>query len=66
MKWTIKKIEPVLVLDGTSYEESGAEIYSMIDGTFDLYEITQYGTATLYDGNYTNINEAIRVAESWT
>lgn len=66
MKWSIRMVEERLVLDGSSYEESGAEIYATVDGTFDLYEITQYGTATLFDGNYANINEAIQVAESWT
>lgn len=66
MKWYVEIIDGKLKLEGSSYEEAGAEIYAKDDGTFDLFEITQYGTATLFDNNFKNINEAIQVAESWT
>jgi hypothetical protein len=55
-----------LVLEGVGSEESGAEIESKNDNTFDLYEITQYGCATLFCDNFSNINDAIKMAESWS
>lgn len=66
MRWSAIILEGQLKLEGSSYEEAGAEIYARDDGTFDLFEITQYGTATLFSDNYKNVNEAIQVAESWT
>jgi hypothetical protein len=66
MRWIAKVVDNRLKLEGSSYEEAGAEIHAKDDGTFDLFEITQFAVAMIYDDNYKNINEAIKMAESWT
>lgn len=66
MRWSAIILDGKLKLEGSSYEESGAEIYANDDGTFDLFEITLYGCATLFYNTYDNINTAIQVAENWT
>jgi hypothetical protein len=66
MKWVCKFENDELHLEGISLNDSGAEIYIHDDGTFSLFEIPLYGGTPMFVKNYTNINEAIKVAESWT
>jgi hypothetical protein len=66
MEWTVKTAYGNLMLQGTSGEEAGAEIYANSDNKFDLFEIPQYGGNPRFYDNYENINEAIKIAESWT
>lgn len=68
MRWAtgFKLFLGSLVLEGYGFEESGAEIVAIDDGTYDLYEIPQYGGESQYEGNYPSIVEAKKVAESWT
>jgi hypothetical protein len=65
MRWKAKVINENLTLEGIGWEESGATIYTKEDNTFDLYSYN-YGGSEKFEGNFTNINDAIKEAESWT
>lgn len=47
-------------------EEGGWSIKCQTDGTFDLYEIPQYGGEERFFDTYTNLLEAIKKGRSWT
>jgi hypothetical protein len=65
MRWTTIIQKGVLTLEGSGWEESGATIYTKEDNTFDLYSYN-YGGEERFEGNFVNINTAIKEAESWT
>jgi len=67
MDWQTKVLEDGKIkLEGSSYDGAGALIYTKADKTCDLFEITQYGTAEIFYGNYPYLVKAAEVAESWT
>ena len=67
MKWELNKdIGSMKVLEASGFEESGATIYITADGSFDLYEIGCYGGEECFNGNFKDVNDAIKEAESWT
>lgn len=62
MRWVERKD----MIEGIGFEESGATIYFVENGTFDLYEIPQYGGTERFSGNYPDVESAKKEAESWT
>jgi hypothetical protein len=65
MRWEAKVVNGNITLEGIGWEESGATIYTCEDNTFHLYSYT-HGGEDKFEGNFTNINDAIKEAESWT
>lgn len=53
------------IIEGYGWEESGAVIYPVLDGTFDLYSYN-YGGDQNFEGNFPDIDSAKKEAESWT
>jgi hypothetical protein len=66
MKWTIQFQADRVLIEGSSWEESGAMVEVLPDGTCRLFEIPQYGGAPRYYNSFDNLFEAMNEAESWT
>ena len=51
---------------GFHSEGGGWYIEMLDDGCYFLYEVPQFGGEPRYDGNYSNLGDAISVAKRWT
>ena len=66
MRWCKPRFEnDIVIIEGISCDECGAEIHILRNGSIKLYEFS-YGGEPKFDSEQTDISVAIKLAESWT
>ena len=56
---------PYLDINGPTFEEGGAMVRCYENGTFELFEIPQYGGMECSYGFYNSVQAAFAVAQKW-